>query len=81
MRRPITILVADGQQFVRQTLCSMLSQQTDWRIYEAENGRAALDQIREIKPDVAEYRDAGNGRHRSCLQNTSLQSSNEGNPN
>ena len=53
MRRPATILVADDQQFVRQTLCSMLSQEADWQIYEAENGRAALDQSREIKPDVA----------------------------
>jgi DNA-binding NarL/FixJ family response regulator len=49
-----TILVADDQQFVRQTLCSMLSQQrSKWKIYEAENGKVALDRSGEIKPEVA----------------------------
>lgn len=53
MRRRATILVADDQAFVRQTLCSMLSEQSHWKIYEAENGKVALDRTREIKPDVA----------------------------
>jgi DNA-binding NarL/FixJ family response regulator len=50
---PAKILVVDDQQFVRRTLCSMLSQQSHWKIYEAENGKVALEQIREITPDVA----------------------------
>jgi DNA-binding NarL/FixJ family response regulator len=48
-----TILVVDDQEFVRQTLHSLLAQQPHWEIYEAENGKAALKQIKEIHPDVA----------------------------
>jgi two-component system, chemotaxis family, chemotaxis protein CheY len=33
-------------------LRSLLAQQPHWEIYEAENGRVALDRIREIHPDV-----------------------------
>jgi DNA-binding NarL/FixJ family response regulator len=49
---PATILVVDDQEFVRQTLRSLLSQQPQWKIHEAENGKVALDRIREIHPDV-----------------------------
>ena len=47
-----TILVVDDQAFVRHTLRSLLSEQPHWKVYEAENGRVALDRIREIDPDV-----------------------------
>jgi two-component system, chemotaxis family, chemotaxis protein CheY len=47
-----TILVVDDQKFVRRTLRSLLAQQPHWKIYEAENGKVALDRIREIHPDV-----------------------------
>lgn len=47
------ILVGDDQQLVRRTLCSMLSEQSAWKIYEAENGKVALEQIQEVTPDVA----------------------------
>ena len=50
---PLKILVVDDQEFVRHTLHSLLAEQAHWQIYEAENGRVALDQIREIEPDVA----------------------------
>jgi DNA-binding NarL/FixJ family response regulator len=50
---PPKILVVDDQEFVRRTLCSLLSEQPDWKIYEAENGKVALERIREIDPDVA----------------------------
>jgi DNA-binding NarL/FixJ family response regulator len=50
---PVKILVADDHEFVRRTLCSLLSEQSQWRVFEAENGKAALEQIREIHPDVA----------------------------
>jgi two-component system, response regulator PdtaR len=49
---PAKILLVDDQQFVRQTLCSLLRQQSHWEVHEAENGKAALDRAREIKPDV-----------------------------
>lgn len=49
---PATILVVDDQAFVRHTLRSLLAQQHHWKIYEAENGRVALDRIHEIHPDV-----------------------------
>ena len=47
-----TILVVDDQKFVRHTLRSLLAQQPHWKIYEAENGKVALDRVREIHPDV-----------------------------
>jgi two-component system, chemotaxis family, chemotaxis protein CheY len=50
--RPATILIVDDQKFVRRTLRSVLAQQPHWIIYEAENGRVALDRIRELHPDV-----------------------------
>jgi two-component system, NarL family, response regulator NreC len=53
MAVPTKILVVDDQALVRRTLCSMLSEKSDWKIYEADNGRAALEQIQEIHPDVA----------------------------
>ena len=49
---PAKILVVDDQQFVRRSLRSLLRQQPHWKVYEAENGKVALDRAREIKPDV-----------------------------
>ena len=42
----------DDQQLVRDTLLSLLRQQPHWMVYEAENGKDALDRARQIKPDV-----------------------------
>jgi DNA-binding NarL/FixJ family response regulator len=53
MAVPTKILVVDDQALVRRTLCSMLSEKSNWKIYEADNGRTALEQIQEIHPDVA----------------------------
>jgi len=50
---PAKILVADDQKFVRQTLRSLLTQQPHWRVYEAENGKVALERVRQEKPQVA----------------------------
>jgi DNA-binding NarL/FixJ family response regulator len=50
---PAKILIVDDQQFVRQTLCALLMQRSHWTIYEAADGRAAIDRAREVKPDVA----------------------------
>lgn len=52
MSRPAKILVVDDQQLVRDTLLSLLRQQPHWTVYEAENGRDALDRARQIQPDV-----------------------------
>lgn len=49
---PATILVVDDQELVRRTLCSFLAQRPDWQVYEAENGRVALNRIPEIQPDL-----------------------------
>jgi two-component system chemotaxis response regulator CheY len=49
---PATILVVDDQAFVRRTLHSLLAQQSHWRVYEAENGKVALERIRALKPAV-----------------------------
>jgi chemotaxis response regulator CheB len=50
---PAKILVVDDQEFVRRTLCSLLDQQPHWKVYEAEDGIAAVDRALEIKPDVS----------------------------
>ena len=52
MPTPAKILVVDDQELVRCTLCSLLAQQSLWEIYEAENGKVALDRMHEVKPDV-----------------------------
>ena len=52
MAAPAKILVVDDQLLVRQTLCELLTQQPHWQIYEAENGKVAVDRTREVKPDV-----------------------------
>jgi DNA-binding NarL/FixJ family response regulator len=49
---PATILVVDDQPYVRQTLRSLLAEQSHWKVFEAENGKVALDRIRALKPDV-----------------------------
>lgn len=52
MSIPAKIVVADDQRFVRTTLRSLLARQRHWKIYEAENGKAALEKVRKEKPHV-----------------------------
>jgi len=52
MSIPATILVVDNRRFLRHCVCSLLAEQSDWDVYEAENGEVALDRIQELKPDV-----------------------------
>jgi len=47
---PARILVVDDQQFVRYALRSLL--EPHWEVYEAASGKAALEKVREIEPDV-----------------------------
>jgi two-component system, NarL family, response regulator LiaR len=49
---PAKILVVDDQQFVRQALRALLLQQPHWKVFEAASGRAALESVRKIEPDV-----------------------------
>jgi DNA-binding NarL/FixJ family response regulator len=49
---PVKVLVVDDKEFLRHSLCSLLADQSDWDVYEAENGEVALDRIQEVKPDV-----------------------------
>jgi len=49
---PAKILVVDNRGFLRHSLCSLLADQSDWDVYEAENGEVALVRIQELKPDV-----------------------------
>jgi len=49
---PAKILVVDDQLYVRQTLCALLMRHSHWEIYQAADGRAAVDRARDIKPDV-----------------------------
>ena len=52
MSIPAKILVVDDHPFLRNSLCSLLADQSDWDVYEAENGKVALDRIQEVRPDV-----------------------------
>ena len=52
MSIPAKILVVDNRRFLRHSLCSLLADQSDWDVYEAENGEGAVDRIQEVKPDV-----------------------------
>ena len=52
MSIPAKILVVDDHRFLRHSLCSLLAEQSDWDVYEAENGEVALDRIQEVEPDV-----------------------------
>jgi two-component system nitrate/nitrite response regulator NarL len=47
------ILIVDDHELVRRNLRSLLALQPHWRIYEAADGKAAVDESRRLKPDVA----------------------------
>jgi len=49
---PAKILVVDNRRFLRHSVCSLLADQSDWDVYEAESGEAALVRIQEVQPDV-----------------------------
>src|SRR4029077_10026711 len=52
MSMPAKILVVDNRRSLRHSVCSLLADQSDWDVYEAESGKVALDRIQEVKPDV-----------------------------
>ena len=50
---PAKILIVDDQELVRRTVRTMLADKTHWKIYEASDGKQAVDQTRRLHPDVA----------------------------
>ncbi|MGH9500729.1 MAG: response regulator [Terriglobales bacterium] len=47
------ILIADDSPIVRRSLRSYIEQETDWQVCEeAENGKVAVEKVRELKPDI-----------------------------
>jgi DNA-binding NarL/FixJ family response regulator len=50
---PTKILIADDHELVRRSLRSLLASQRHWKIYEAADGKAAVDETQRLKPDVA----------------------------
>jgi two-component system response regulator EvgA len=52
MRIPVSILIVDDHQSVRYALRGLLTQEPHWQIFEAENGKTALQRVREIKPHL-----------------------------
>ena len=53
MMNKLRILVADDHDIVRRGLVSLIEQHLGWEVCaEAENGRIAVDKVKELKPDV-----------------------------
>ena len=50
---PATILIADDHRLMRRTLRSLLARQRHWKVYEATDGKEAIDETRRVGPDVA----------------------------
>src|SRR5258707_15081898 len=49
----LRILIADDHEVVRHGLCTLLQAHEGWEICgEASNGRDAVDQAKQLKPDV-----------------------------
>lgn len=53
MSIPAKILIADDHKVVRSTLRDLLAKNRHWKIYEAANGKQAVDETKRIHPDVA----------------------------
>jgi DNA-binding NarL/FixJ family response regulator len=48
-----TILIVDDSAVIRHTLRSCIEQQSGWKVCgEAENGKVAVQKVRELQPDV-----------------------------
>jgi CheY-like chemotaxis protein len=49
---PAKILIADDETLVRSTLRSLLTEKSNWRVYEAADGQAAVDETKRLRPDL-----------------------------
>ena len=53
MSIPITVLLVDDHTIIREGIRSLLEKEVDFDVVsEAENGRQAIDLVRQLKPDV-----------------------------
>jgi CheY-like chemotaxis protein len=53
-KTPMRILIADDSEAVRRGVRALLESQDGWEICaEAENGKAAIEKAKELKPDIA----------------------------
>jgi len=51
--RKVTVLVVDDHALVRDGICAVLSLQRDMQVVgQADNGREALDKVKELSPDI-----------------------------
>jgi DNA-binding NarL/FixJ family response regulator len=49
----LRILVADDHEIVRRGICELLSTHSGWQVCgEAADGRAAVEQVKQLKPDI-----------------------------
>lgn len=47
------ILLADDSPMIRHLICSFIEKKTNWLVCgEAENGKEAIEKVKELKPDV-----------------------------
>lgn len=53
MTTPAKILIADDEKLVRTTLRSLLTEKASCKVYEAADGKAAVDETQRVKPDIA----------------------------
>jgi|SRR5690348_4917277 len=53
MTTPAKILIADDEKLVRTTLRSLLTEKANCKVYEAADGKAAVDETQRVKPDIA----------------------------
>ena len=50
---PLSILIVDDSAVVRHSLRSSIEHSTDWNVCgEAENGKIAIEKVRELSPDA-----------------------------
>jgi DNA-binding NarL/FixJ family response regulator len=53
VRSPAKILIADDERLVRTTLRSLLAEKSNWKVIEAADGQAAVEETKRHQPDVA----------------------------
>ncbi|MGF1515319.1 MAG: diguanylate cyclase domain-containing protein [Elainellaceae cyanobacterium] len=49
---PLTILLADDDRFTRQLLISQLTQTSEYRVIDVDNGKACLEAYHEVNPNI-----------------------------
>ena len=52
LHHAVRILVADDQELVRKRVCATLLARVDFEVWEAANGREAVEKVKELKPDL-----------------------------